>query len=100
MIPSAYNLPTAASYNVSLVIGIGMYINDDSNFLSDCFLVIFDSGEILVISPARIYFIGSITHIPDLCLSVMANGMIIEGKGIAECYFFDGNQKLIIRYEC
>ena len=82
--PSSYNLPTAASYNASLVVGIGAYIHYDLTGLSDCFLVVFDSGDSLSISHLRSDFIGSIIPIPYLRLGVMVNGIIIEGKGIVK----------------
>ena len=76
-----------------------MYINDDSTRLGDCFLVIFDSGDILTISPSHNEFIGPITTMPDLHLVVMGNGIIIEFKGVIEYYFHIGNQALIVKSE-
>ena len=97
--PSSSNFTTKASYNESLFVLIGTYINDYLTSLSDFFPVIFDLGSRLAISPPRIDFIGYITPIPARLLGSTENGTIIDGKGIVEWSFTIIKKTLIVKSE-
>ena len=94
------HLPSPQAYNASLKGGIGTYLDDDPSRLTDCFPVIFDTGASLAITPSRDDFQGPITLVLGLKLGGMANGMIIEGKGIVEWSFISGVNTIVVKTEC
>ena len=99
-LPSAANCPSPTAYNTSVQGGIDTSLFDDPGGIAECFPVIFDSGASLAISPSRSDFVGAIKPTPGLRLGGMANGMIIEGKGIVEWTFRSGNTTIIVKSEC
>ena len=94
------NCPTPAAYNTALDGGIRDFINNNPSGISDCFPVIFNMGAGLAITPSRNDFTGPITPIPSLCLGGMANGMLIERKGMIQWSFRTQSATVIAKSEC
>jgi hypothetical protein len=99
-VPSASNCPSPMAYNATAQGGIDTTIYDDPGGIAACFPIIFDSGASLAISPSKADFVGAIKPTPGLRLGGMANGMIIEGKGIVEWSFRSGPTTIIVKSEC
>ena len=99
--PTIQNCPSPNAYVALERGGIPMSFDDTTSPSESSFPVIFDSGASLAISPNKGDFVGPIETLSNLKLGGMANGMIIEGKGIVE-WTFSGkeNKRLTVKTLC